>query len=58
MRKALSTRHPVIRYAAAVAPAACLSAAGMTAPVGRRQWGVGCVRRRRGCHALLAARPD
>lgn len=34
MRKALSIRHPVIRYATAVAAAACLGAAGATAQTG------------------------
>ena len=42
MRNALSTRHPVIRYATAVAAAACLGAAGVTAQTGAAdgEWGV------------------
>ena len=42
MRKGLSTRRPVIRYAAVVAAVACLGAAGVTAQSGAAngEWGV------------------
>ena len=42
MRKALSTRHPVIRCAAAAAAVACLGAAGVTAQSGAAngEWAV------------------
>ena len=42
MRKVLSTRRPMIRYAAAVAAVACLGAAGVTAQSGAAngEWGV------------------
>ena len=42
MRKALSTRHPVIRCAAEAVAVACLGAAGVTAQSGgaNGEWGV------------------
>ncbi len=42
MRKAIATRRPVIRYAAAIAAVACLGAAGVTAQSGAAngEWGV------------------